>query len=185
MDIQSIFSERCLAASLLILCGVVFLVAGYLFTARAIWKLPAAQTEIHLRWERGTVIAAFLISVLGFVLLENLLRAAGETVFARLALALYLICAAVLVVAETTFITNGALPYPQIVAHVVLAFLAQAAFGAALLQTGLVAPWASWATVLWNIALLIIMPIFFPRDIYFPWLHYVAPLIIGIALWAR
>ncbi|MBL8046749.1 MAG: hypothetical protein JNL09_09420, partial [Anaerolineales bacterium] len=106
-------------------------------------------------------------------------------VFARLALALYLICAAVLVVAETTFLTNGTLPYPQIVAHVVLAFLAQAAFGVALLQSGLVAPWAGWATVLWNIALLIIMPVFFPRDVYFPWLHYVAPLLIGVALWTR
>lgn len=182
VDFPSLFSERRLTASLLILSAVVFLAAGYLFTARVIWKLPAAQTELHLRWERGTVTAVFLISVLGFVLLENLLREAGEQVFARLALAIYLISAAVLVVAETNYLSNRELLYPQIVAHVVLAFLAQAAFGVALLRTGLVAPWAGWATVLWNIALLLIMPIFFPRDIYFPWLHYVAPFIMGVAL---
>lgn len=185
MDIQNLFSERRLTASLLIFCGIVFLAAGYLFTARAIWKLPTAQTELHLRWERGIVIAAFLISVLGFALLENLLRDAGERVFARLALAIYLISAAVLVVAETNFLGNRGLMYPQIVAQVVLAFLAQAAFGAALLRTGLVASWAGWAAVLWNIGLLIIMPIFYPQNMYFPWLHYVAPLIIGIALLIR
>ena len=185
MDIQSLFFERRLTSGLLLLSASVFVVAGYLFTARVIWKLPAAQTKLHLHWERGIVITAFLISALGFVLLENLLHEAGELVFARLALALYLISAAVLVVAETTLLTNGALPYPQIVVHVVLAFLAQATFGVALLRTELLAPWAGWATVLWNIALLIIMPIFYPRDMYFPWLHYVAPVIIGIALLAQ
>lgn len=185
MDIQSLLSERRLTASLLMLSAVTFLVAGYLFTARAIWKLPEAQTELHLRWERGSVMAAFLISALGFVLLESLLHEAGERVFARPALAIYLISAAVLVVAETNFISTRDLAYPQIVAHVVLAFLAQMAFGMALIRTGLVAPWAGWATGLWNIGLLVIMPIFFPRDIYFPWLHYVAPLMIGIALLTR
>lgn len=126
--------------------------------------------------------AAFLINVLGFTLLENLLHDAGERVFARLALAIYLISAAVLVVAETNFLSRGGSIYPQIVAHVILTFLAQAAFGAAILQAGLVAPWAGWAAVLWNLGLLVIMPIFYPQDMYFPWLHYVAPLMIGIAL---
>ena len=185
MDLQSLLFERRLAAGLLILSAVTFLVAGYLFTARAIWNSPAAQTDLHLRWERGTVIAAFLMSTLGFVLLENLLTEAGGRVWARLALAIYLVSAAVLVVAETNFIGTRNLSYPAIVAHVVLAFLAQAAFGAALLQVNVVAPWAGWAAGLWNIGLLIIMPIFFPRDIYFPWLHYVAPLMIGIALLTR
>ncbi len=182
MDAQSLLFERRLTASLLIFCGIVFLVVGYLFTARVIWKLPAAQTELHLRWERGAVITAFLLNVLGFVLLEGILREAGDAVIARLAMAIYIICAAVLVVAETTYLHNREWVYPQFVVHVVLAFLAQAAFGAALLRTGLVAGWVGWATIIWNLALLVIMPIAYPRDIYFPWLHYVAPLIIGIAL---
>ena len=185
MDLQSLLFERRLAAGLLILSAVTFLVAGYLFTARAIWRLPNAHTDIHLLWERGTVIAAFLLSTLGFVLLENLLTEAGARVWARPALAIYLVSAAVLVVAETNFIGTRNLSYPPIVAHVVLAFLAQAAFGAALLQANVVAPWAGWAAGLWNLGLLIIMPIFFTRDIYFPWLHYVAPLMIGIALLTR
>jgi hypothetical protein len=99
-----------------------------------------------------------------------------------MALALYLIAACVLVVAEMAYLDNRTWVYPQIVAHVVLAFLAQAAFGTALLRTGLTASRTEWAAILWNIGLLVIMSIFYPRDIYFPWLHYVAPLMIGIAL---
>lgn len=182
MNIQDLLSERHLAASLLILSFVVFLVVGYLFTARIIWRWPAAQTDLHLRWERGLAITAFLISVLGFVLLEGLMREAGESVLARLAMAFYLVGAAVLVVAETAFLAQRDFVYPQIVAHVVLAFLAQAAFGAALLRTGLVTPWVGWATIIWNLVWLGILPLAFPRDMYFPWLHYIAPLAIGIAL---
>lgn len=182
MDAQSLLVERRVTAVLLILCGIVFLVVGYLFTTRVLWEWPAAQTELHLRWERGLVITAFLINVMGFVLLEGLLREAGDRVIARLALPLYLIAAAVLVVAEMAYLNNRTWVYPQIVAHVVLTFIAQAAFGMALLRTGLVVPWAGWATIIWNLALLVIMPIFFPHDMYFPWLHYVAPLMIGIAL---
>lgn len=185
MDAQTLLFERRITASLLILSFIAFLVVGYLFTARVIWQQSSAQTALHLRVERGMVIAAFLISVLGFVLLEGLLRDAGDRVISRLALAIYLITAAVLVVAETTYLEDHRLVYPQIVAHVVLAFLAQAAFGASLLRTGLVASWVGWLTILWNIGLLVIMPIAYPRDIYFPWLHYVAPLMIGIALLVR
>jgi hypothetical protein len=182
MDLQGLVVERRISASLLILCGVVFVVAGLLYTARAIWKWPVGQTPLYLRWERGLVIAAFMISVLGFVLLEDLLRNTGDTIFARSALAIYLISAAVLVVAETTFINTGALTYPQIVAHVILTFLAQAAFGLALLLIGLLPGWVGWATIIWNLGCLVVVPITHSDDIYFPWLHYVAPLIIGITL---
>jgi hypothetical protein len=85
-------------------------------------------------------------------------------------------------VAETAYLGKREWNYPQIVLYVVLAFLAQAAFGASLLQTGLVAAWAGWATVLWNVGWLLVMLFVRPRDIYYPVLHHVAPLLIGIAL---
>jgi hypothetical protein len=185
VEVTDLLSERRITASLLILSCAAFLVVGYLFTARVIWNRPGAQTELHLRWERGVAIAAFLINVLGFVLLETLLQNAGAVVIARLGLAMYLVSACVLVVAETTYLHNRDWVYPQLVVHVVLAFLAQAAFGVALLRTGLVAPWAGWATIIWNLTLLAIMSIAYSHNIYFPWLHYVAPLLIGIALLAR
>ena len=76
-------SEHRITVSLLILSGIVFLVAASLFTARVIWKWPSGQTATYLIWERGFVIAAVLVSVSGFALLEGLLRHAGETIFSR------------------------------------------------------------------------------------------------------
>ena len=71
-------SERKVAAILLIACFVVFLIAGMLFTGRTIWKWPSAQTPEFLRQERGLVIAALLVNVLGFAQLEDLLRLSME-----------------------------------------------------------------------------------------------------------
>jgi hypothetical protein len=66
--------------------------------------------------------------------------------------------------------------YPLIVIYVVMAFLAQVAIGGALLQLGVLAAWIGWATILWNLAWLVALPIITPRDIYFPVLHHFAPL---------
>jgi hypothetical protein len=175
-------SQRQVAATLLIACGFIFTVGGILFTGRTIWKWSAAQTLEFLRWERGWVLAALMVNILGLTLLENLLHTEGDSIFAQVALVAYLIGGTVLVVAELSYIHNREWVYPQIVFHVVLAFLAQAAFGAALLQTELVAEWAGWATIIWNIAWLVILVIASPHNMYFPVLHHVAPLVIGIAL---
>jgi hypothetical protein len=176
-------STRTIAASLLILSLIVFGFGGALFTGRAFWGWPIDNS--YMSWERGFIIAAILVTVLGLALLEDLLRVAGDSGFARLGMMAYLVGAVVVVVAETASLGGRNFVYPQIVLYVVLAFLAQAAFGAALLRTGLVAAWAGWATVIWNVGWLLIMLILRPNDIYFPVLHHVAPLIIGIALLVR
>lgn len=185
MDALSLFSEPRIAAFLLIACGAVFAVGGVLYTGRAIWQWPAGKTIGYLRWERGFIILAVLVTAFGLALLEDLLRAAGDPVIARLALVAYLFGAVVVVVAETSFLSDREWIYPQIVFYVVLAFLAQAAFGVSLLQTGLVADWAGWATIVWNLVWLVVLPIASPRGVYFPVLHHVAPLFIGIALLAK
>lgn len=176
-------SIRTIAASALVLCFVVFIFGGVLFTGRAFWGWPTDNS--HMLWERGFVIVAVLATVLGLALLEDMLQAAGGSVLARLGMLAYLVGAVVVVVAETAYLGKRDWIYPQIVLYVVLAFLGQAAFGAALLRTGLVAAWAGWATVIWNMGWLFVMLIVRPNDIYFPVLHHVAPLIIGIALLAR
>lgn len=176
-------STRTIAASLLILSLIVFGFGGALFTGRAFWGWSIDNS--HMSWERGFIIAAVLVTVLGLALLEDLLRIAGDSGSARLGMMAYLVGAIVVVVTETAYLDKRIWIYPQIVVYVVLAFLAQAAFGASLLQTGLVAAWAGWATVIWNVGWLLIMLIVRPNDIYFPVLHHVAPLIIGIALLVR
>jgi hypothetical protein len=176
------FSERTLAASLLAMSFVVFTVGGVLYAGRAFLHWQIDDTSTHLDWERGLVIAAVVMALLGLVLLEDMLRAAGEPIWSRLGMIVYLLGAGVVVTAETAFLGKHDWVYPQIVLYVVLGFLAQAVFGASLLQTGLVASWAGWATILWNLGWLSVMLIVRPRDIYYPVLHHVAPLLIGIAL---
>lgn len=175
-------SARTIAASLLVLCFLVFIFGGALYAGRAFLKWQIDETSPHMIWERGFVIGGVLATLLGLALLEDMLRAGGEPVLSRLGMVTYLFGAVIVIVAETAYLSKRDWIYPQIVLYVVLAFLAQAAFGASLLQTGLVAGWAGWTTLIWNLAWLLIMLILRPRDIYFPVLHHVAPLIIGIAL---
>ena len=75
--------------------------------------------------------------------------------------------------------------YAPIVVFIVLAFLGEAIFGAAILRTGLMPPWVGWTTIIWNLAWLVILPFARPQNMYYPWLHYIAPLIIGIMLLVR
>jgi hypothetical protein len=178
-------SERTAAASLLILCFDIFTVGGILYTGRAIWQWPVGQTSLFLLWERGFVIAAVMATVLGLVLLERLLNAAGASAIAELGMVMYTFGAVIVVAAETAFMGGREWVYPQVVLYIILAFLAQAAFGVALVQTGLVAKWVGWTVIIWNLAWPIALRLFSPRDIYFPVLHHVAPLIIGIALLAQ
>jgi len=178
-------SVRTVAASLMILGFMWFGVGGFLFTGRAIWKWPVGETAGFLRWERGFVIVAVVFTVLGLDLLADMLRTAGDSVFARLGLMSYLVGAIIIVVEETIYLTKREWNYPQVIVYVVLAFLGQAAIGVALVQTGFMVAWVGWATILWNLAWLVVLPIVRREDIYFPALHHIAPLVIGIALLVR
>lgn len=185
MVAQITLSEPAASGWLLILSGIIFMAGGMLYTGRAIWKWPAGQTQRYLIWERGLVIAALLAAVLGFTILERMLEAAGDWILAPSGMSLLLIGAAVVIHAETFSISRQEWVYAPTVAFVVLAFLAQALFGAALLRTGLLPAWIGWVTILWNLGWLVILPVARPKDMYYPWLHYVAPLLIGIGLLLR
>ena len=128
---------------------------------------------------------AILVATLGLVLLERLLGAAGDQILAPIGLTIFLIGTVLVLAAETFGLDRQEMIYAPIVAFVVLAFIGQAVFGDAILRTGLLPVWVGWATILWNLAWLVILPIARPQDIYFPWLHYVAPVMIGIMLLVR
>ncbi len=176
------FSSPSIAASLLIEGSAVFGVGGMLYTGRAIWQWPVGQTARYLVWERGVVIVALMTNVLGLVLLEDLLRSAGDSGIAHVSMIAFLFGAVIIVSAETAFLGTRDWNYPQVIFYVVVAFLAQAGFGVALIRTDLVAGWVGWAAIVWNLGWLIALPIVSPRDLYYPVLHHVAPLFIGIAL---
>ncbi len=182
MDSSLLVSEQWLSGILLIMSSIVFLVAGTLFTIRVIWRWPVGGSPAYYRWERGLVIAALLIAVLGLTLLKGVLEGAGDSILAPMGLVLFFTGSVLAVVAETVLLSRQEIIYPTIVVFVILALLGQALFGLALLRTGVLPAWIGWATVIWNLAWLAILPIARPEDMYYPWLHYAAPLLIGIAL---
>ncbi len=128
---------------------------------------------------------AVLAATLGFVLLERVLESAGDTVLSPLGMTTFLIAAVLVLAAESFGLKLDEYMYAPVVASVILAFIGQALFGAAILRTGFLPAWVGWATVIWNLAWLVILPIARPHDMYYPWLHYVAPLVIGISLLVR
>jgi hypothetical protein len=185
MNAKDILSGQFVAGWLLILSSISFLPAGFLYTGRAIFKWSSAQSRAYLYWERGLVMAAILIATLGFVLLTQLLVVAGDRIVSLLAMTIFLIGTSLALAAEAFGLKLQDYLYAPLVVFVVLAFLGQAAFGVSLLRSGLLPGWVGWVTIIWNLAWLVILPITRPQDMYYPWLHYVAPLIIGIALLTR
>lgn len=182
MTANNIILEQDTAGWLLVLSGLIFLPGALLYTSRVIWKRTAGKNPVYVYWERGLVIAAVVVVVLGWGLLERLLEAVGDSILAPSGLILLILSAGLVLAAELYNLSQQAWLQPLIVVHVVLAFLSQAVFGASLLQTGLLPAWVGWATILWSLGMLVYLPAFKPRDIYYPWVHYVAPLMIGIGL---
>jgi len=166
MGVKDFTSEQVVTGWLLILSGILFVPGGLLFTGRAIFKWPTAQSQSYLTWERGLVMAAILVATLGLALLERLLEAAGDRMLAPAGIVLFLIGTSLVFMAETTTINRQEPIYAMIVVFVALIFLGEAGFGASILRTGLLPGWVGWATVLWNLAWLAILPIARPQDVY-------------------
>jgi len=174
-------AARKTTAALLIGCGPLIVGAVVMYTGNTYSGWPA--NGAYITWERGFVIAAVLVSVLGLALLEQLLRDAGTVVLPRLAFVTYLVGAVVLIAAEAFVISGRGWVASLVVVFVVLACLGQAAYGVALLQSRLVAAWVGWSTIIWNVGILAVLLV--SGLIYVPLVHFVAPLIIGIALLSR
>lgn len=185
MDLKDLTSQRIVCGWLLIFSWLIFVPGGLLYTGRAIWKWPAAQSQRYLYWERGVVMAAILAAALGLVLLERLLGADGDKILSPLGLAIFLIGTVLVLAAETFGLDLQETIYAPIVVFIILAFLGEAIFGASILRTGLLPAWVGWTTIIWNLAWLVILPFARPQNMYYPWLHFVAPLIIGIMLLIR
>ncbi len=170
------------AGTLLILGSVAFLPGGMMFWVRGGTRGGTPPRPAYFVWERSFVMAAVVLTAIGFVLLDGHLQNTDGNVLARTGATAYLFAGILLVAAEALSLSQGfEKHYSLIVIYVVLAFLAQAAIGGSLLQAALLAEWIGWATILWNIAWLIALPLITPRDIYFPALHHFMPLLIGIA----
>ncbi|MBI1281526.1 MAG: hypothetical protein GC179_25595 [Anaerolineaceae bacterium] len=178
-------SERTAAVSLFVLSFMVFMVAGILFTGRAMSKWNIQNLARYVIWERALVIVSTVTTSLGLVLLNDILTIGGDKFLGLLGTTAYLLGAVQVVSAETAFISKSEWNYPQVIVYVILALLGQTAIGVAMLQTGFAAAWVGWLTVIWNVLFLIIFIVLRPRDVYYPVIHFFVPLLIGLILAVR
>lgn len=183
---HGVWSTQRIAAGLL-LAGIIPLAIGVaLFLGRGGVAGGAPRSSTRFAWERGSIMAAVILTALGLLLLETLFRSTAGEPLGRLGASAYFLGAAVLVTSESlTLSESGGSHYPLIVIYVVVALLGQAAIGGALLLGGLLPAWIGWSVVAWNLGWLVILPLATPGDMYFPVVHHAAPLLIGVALVLR
>jgi hypothetical protein len=202
-------SDHFIAGALLTLSFALFAVGAALplvgerGTLR-IYTLPAEDQldAIGLNpsaWRRANLFmgAAAIALLSGLAVLKALL---GDATLARLGLTVFTIAAVVWVLFSAYRATvpiqvaevvagGGSLPaYHHALAqwagalfttYATLAFLSLAAYGGAIVQTGLIASWVGWATIIFSLGLLLVMLVMGDT---LPAFHYFPPLLIGILL---
>lgn len=139
-------------------------------------------SSARLVTERALIMAAVVLTAVGFLLLKEHLAGTAARAWVLIGAYLYLFGAVLIVTAEALWLSGAEPGYALVVTYVVLALLAQAAVGLALVQSGTLPATVGWATVAWNLAWLIILPVTTPAEIYFPVLHHLMPLVIGSTL---
>jgi hypothetical protein len=172
---------RRLSGVLLILSFVLHLGGVLLFSANFFgWYIE--KTPTYLIWERGLFMAAYAAAALAVALLEIVLREAGAAVLVRLAATAFVMAAVLALVAEAASLSQQGSMAALVVVMVVLLFIAEAILGGALLNCAVVPAWIAWAMIAWNVGWLLVLPIVSPSDMYYPLLHFIPLLLIGIPL---
>ena len=183
MKYQSFWRLEPAAGLFLVLSFVANLAGVVMFSIRGGASGGAPPSFTYYLWERGLLMAAIVLAAIGFMLLEDHVHTSAGRVLGRVGATAYLVAGILGLTAEALDLAGmGQNLYPLIVVYVVLAFLAQAAIGGALRQSGLLAPWVGWVTILWNLVWLVVLPVITPHDIYFPILHHLMLLLIGAPL---
>jgi hypothetical protein len=168
--------------------------------------LAVAENAIVWRWANIFMGTAVVVLLTGLSMLTVILERANERVFSRLGLVGFLLAAVLWVIfsafravitvraAQEMTATGmmGVVPtyyeplatfgFALFYVSAVVGFLALAAYGGSLLQVGLLPAWAGWATLLFSIAMLILLLIMGDT---LPAFHYLPALLIGILLLLR
>ncbi len=183
IDLQSWNIER--AAGLLLVLTAFATGPGFaLFWQRRGHRGGEPRSHTHWVVERSSILSGVVLIAAGFMLLESAFHNNDGFVLANIGASVFFFGGVLLVAAEALMLTLGYdKVYSLVNIYVVMAFLAQAAIGGAIvLSSGLLPVWIGWVTIVWNIAWLVVLALFARRDMYYPILHYVMPLVIGIAL---
>lgn len=134
-------------------------------------------------WERGLLIAGYIAAAFGMAVLGAALQRVQWVVLARVATVTFVLAAFLAVAAETSLVTEG-FSFNRDLATVMIVslFVAEAIIGVVLLDSGPVPRWVAWTMILWNVLWLLGLLIFASSDKYFPGLHFIPLLLIGIPL---
>jgi hypothetical protein len=168
-------------SGLLLLLAFVLNLGGVLMYAAGTEYGWVGETPTYHAWERALFMSSYVAAALGSAVLEPALAEAGAAIFGRLAAIAFPMAATVALVMEAVSF-HGAKPYALIVVTVLLLFGAELLLGAAVLASRLVPAWVGWVAVVWDVAWPAILPIVSPGDPYYPILHAIPLLMIGIPL---
>jgi hypothetical protein len=179
---QQFWTERRITGALLVLSVLVLIPGVALYTSRINRPISAqaAADKSLFQAERQFILASVIVSALGFVMLEAVLQAAGDRVFAHLGMFGFLFGAVLVVVAEALTLDGQQAPYALALSYQTLAFLSQAAYGVSLLRTRLLPRWVGLASIVWNIGWLVVATVV--NFHYIPALYALMPLLFGILL---
>jgi hypothetical protein len=156
---EDIRNERLIAASLLLLGfllgwpAVVIGAPNLGETSDVGRALPFLFDPV---WEKYWYTAFLVVTLYGLVILEGVLRRAGDHIFSRLGLVTFTLATVMfllMVVFEKNYLPSGA---GDVEAYfIALAFPAVIAYGLAILRTGILARWIGVAVVLWTAVMLV------------------------------
>lgn len=172
------------AGGMLILGAVLSIIGAWVFAGRRRldpFMLGATTHEL----ERGLFIAAVIVTVIGFSLLEDFVADGAGHSLVRVGALAYLIGGAMMVVREGFAVAQRVYIEPLSVIYVLLALVGQTAIGAGLIRSSGLPKAIGWLTVLYNLAMGLLYAVVTPDDIYTPIVHHVMPLVIGLVLLVR
>jgi hypothetical protein len=119
---------------------------------------------------------------LGVAVLESALHQTVRTVLGRLAATSFLIAAVLAIIAESSFLTRGTGQTALVVVMVMALLFAEAILGWSLIGSGVASSWIGWVVLFWNLGWLAVLVGWVPDDLYYPILHFLPLLLIGIGL---
>jgi hypothetical protein len=159
IDSKDTWNERLIAASLLLL-GFLLAWPAVVIGAPNLGETSDVGRALPFLfdpvWEKYWYAAFPIVTLYGLVILEGVLRRAGDHIFARLGQVTFTLATVMfllMIVLEKNYLPSGARDVESY--FIALAFPAVIAYGVAILRTGVLARWIGVAVVLWTAVMLV------------------------------
>jgi hypothetical protein len=133
--------------------------------------------------QRSLILASWLVAATGAVLLAGVRPSDRASALLVAGVEFFVVGALIAAVAEVSLLTREFTVASVIgVVFASSLFVGEALIGAGLLRSGLVSTWVAWTVMVWNVLWLVTLLVISREDMYYPGLHYIPLLLIGIPL---